>query len=56
MTSEQYTELIDLLGEKFGKIDQRFDRLEARVTAGEVSLGALRDEVRLLAEGVAATN
>ena len=84
MTSEQYTELIDFLSEKFGKIDQRFDaidrrfdamdrrfdamderfdamdrrfdRLEGRVTAGAVSLEALRDEVRLLGEGVTATN
>ena len=98
MTSEQYTELIDFLGEKFGKIDQRFDamderldamdrrfdamderfdamdrrfdamdehfdamdrrfdRLEGRVTGGAVSLEALRDQVRLLGEGVTATN
>jgi uncharacterized coiled-coil protein SlyX len=70
MTSEQYTELIDFLGEKFGKIDQRFDamdrrfdamdrrfdRLEGRVTAGAVSLEALRDQVRLLGEAVTATN
>lgn len=38
MTPEQYTELIDFLGEKFGKIDQRFDRLEARFDALEDKL------------------
>jgi hypothetical protein len=33
MTSEQYTELIDFLGEKFGKIDQRFDAMDRRFDA-----------------------
>ncbi|MFG1691475.1 hypothetical protein ACGF5M_04915 [Gemmatimonadota bacterium] len=63
MTSDQYTELIEFLSRKFREIDERFDamdrrfdRLEGRVTAGEVSLESLRDQVRLLGEGVTATN
>ena len=40
MTSDQYTELIDFLSEKFARIDQRFDVLEGRVTVVEVTLEA----------------
>jgi len=63
MTAGQYTELIDFLSDKFGRIDQRFDALEGRfdvlegrVTKVEVSLEALRHDVQLLAEGLTATN
>ena len=63
MTANQYTELISFLAERFSRIDARFDALEARfdglegqVTGVGVSLEALRHDVRMLAEGVAATN
>jgi len=56
MTADQYTDLIDFLGRRFGQIDQRFDALEGRLTKVEVSLEALRDDVRLLAEGLSTTN
>ena len=63
MTADQYTELIDFLGGKFGRIERRFDAMEGRVdgiegrlTRVEVSLEALRHDVRLVAEGVTATN
>jgi len=70
MTADQYTELIDFLAGKFGRIDERFDALEGRfdalegrfdalegrVTRVEVSLEALRHDVQLLAEGVTGTN
>ena len=56
MTAGQYTELIDFLSDRFGRIDERFDALEGRVTKVEVSLEALRHGVQLLAEGLTATN
>jgi hypothetical protein len=70
MTSDQYTELIDFLGRKFGRIDERFDALdgrmdgfegrmdglEGRLTKVEVGLEALRGDVRLLAEGLTTVN
>ena len=70
MTADQYQELIDFLAEKFGRIDDRFDAiegrlggvegrldgLEGRLVKVEVGLETLRDDVRLLAEGVSATN
>ena len=56
MTADQYTELIDFLVGKFGRIDERFDALEGRVTGVEVGLEALRHDVQLLAEGVTGTN
>ena len=31
MTADQYTELIDFLADKFGRIDERFDGLEGRM-------------------------
>ena len=70
MTADQYTELIDFLAGKFGQIDgrfdalerrfdaleRRFDRLEERVVRVEVGLEALRHDVQILGEGLAATN
>jgi hypothetical protein len=56
MTTDQYTELIDFLARRFGEIDRRFDAregrfdaLEGRVTRVEVSLEALRGDVRIRA-------
>ena len=51
MTADQYTELIEFLAERFGRIDARFDALEGRVTGVEVGLEALRHDVQLVAEG-----
>ena len=63
MTADQYTELIDFLAGKFGRIDHRFDAmegrfdaLEGRVVKVEVSVEALRHDVQLLAEGLTGTN
>jgi hypothetical protein len=70
MTTDQYTELIEFLGGKFGRIDERFDAVEARLdkvenrldgvegrlTKVEVSLESLRGDVRILSEGLTATN
>jgi hypothetical protein len=63
MTADQYTELIDFLAGKFGGIDRRFDvlegrfdRLEERVVRVEVGLEALRHDVQILGEGLAANN
>ena len=63
MTADQYTELIDFLAEKFGGIDRRFDVLEGRfdgleerVVRVEVGLEALRHDVQILGEGLAANN
>jgi len=70
MTADQYTELIDFLTGEFGQIDGRFDalerrfdlvegrfdRLEERVVRVEVGLEALRHDVQILGEGLAATN
>jgi len=41
MTADQYTELIDFLGGKFGRIDARFDALETRFDAFETRFDAL---------------
>jgi chromosome segregation ATPase len=63
MTADQYTELIDFLAKKFGRIDERFDaverrldRVEGRLTKVEVRLEKLQDDVRILAEGLSMTN
>ena len=56
MTASQYTELIDFLADKFGRIDERFDGLEGRLVKVEVGLESLRHDVQLVAEGVAMTN
>lgn len=70
MTADQYTELIDFLAGKFGGIDRRFDVLEGRfdglegrfvgleerVERVEVGLEALRHDVQILGEGLAANN
>ena len=56
MTVDQYEKLIDFLAKQFGKIDERFQGIEGRLTRVEVSLEALRGDVRLLAEGLNATN
>ena len=56
MTADQYTELIDFLAKKFGRIDERFDAVEGRLTKVEVRLEALQDDVRILAEGLSMTN
>ncbi len=45
MTSEQYAELIDFLGEKFGKIDQRFDAMDRRFDAMDRRFDALGDKL-----------
>lgn len=52
MTADQYTDLIDFLGRKFGGIDERFDALEGRLTKVEVGLESLRGDVQILAEGL----
>jgi chromosome segregation ATPase len=63
MTTDQYTELNDFLAGKFGGIDgrfealeRRFDGLEARVVRVEAGVEALRNDVQILAEGLASTN
>ena len=70
MTTDQYTELNDFLAGKFGGIDgrfealerrfdgleARFDGLEARVVRVEAGVEALRNDVQILAEGLASTN
>jgi hypothetical protein len=49
MSPDQYTELIEFLGRKF-------DRIEQRLTALEVSHESLRDQVELLADGQSMSN
>ncbi|MEJ2540665.1 MAG: hypothetical protein P8188_11965 [Gemmatimonadota bacterium] len=56
MTADQNTELIAFLAEKFGRIDEGFDGLGGRLVKVEVGLGALRDDVRALAEELETTN
>ena len=41
MTADQYTELIDFLGRKFGRIDERFDALEGRMDGFEGRMDSL---------------
>lgn len=60
MTTSEYQELVEFLAGKFDRIDERFDRmdrrfdgLEGRMTATEVALEVLRDDLRAVAEGVA---
>jgi predicted nucleic acid-binding Zn-ribbon protein len=47
--AEEHRELVEFLGRKFDRIDRRFVKLE-------VGLEGVRDEVRILAEGIAGTN
>ena len=56
MTADQYTELINFLVDKFGRIDERFDGVESRLTKVEISVEALRYDVQVLAEGLSMTN
>lgn len=63
MTNGQYQELVEFLAGKFEGIDQRFDAvdrrfdgLEQRTAAVEVGLESVRDEVRVVAEGVQANS
>ena len=51
----QYEELIDFLGNRFGRVDERFDGVDVRLTKVEVNLEALRDDVRILANGLSMT-
>lgn len=44
MTSTEYRELVEFLGRQFAAIDQRFDRLEARVEAGFDEMAGHFDE------------
>jgi hypothetical protein len=56
MTADQYTELIDFLAEKFGRIDERFDAVEDRLTRLEVEVEVLRHDLKAVTEGVSMTN
>jgi predicted nucleic acid-binding Zn-ribbon protein len=49
MTADQYTELIEFLARKF-------DAIERRLAALEVSHEAMRDDIRALADAQAVTN
>ena len=49
MSPDRYTELIEFLGRKF-------DRIEQRLRALEVSHESLRDQVELLADGQSMSN
>jgi predicted nucleic acid-binding Zn-ribbon protein len=63
MTEPQYHELVEFLAGKFDRVseefrrfDARLDAVEQRLSAADVSLESLRDDVRQVAEGVMATN
>ncbi len=45
MTTDQYTELIDFLAEKFGRIDERFDGLERRMDRLENRMDRLENRM-----------
>ena len=49
-------ELIAYLDERFGKIDERMNGLEAAVRANGVEIEGLRGDIKQVAEGVAAGN
>lgn len=53
MSPEEYRELVHFIGQRFDAVDERFDGLEGRVTKNAVSIEALRDELRTVAQGVA---
>ena len=61
--AEEHRELVGFLGRKFGRIDRhfeaidrRFEAIDRRFVKLEVGLEGVRDEVRILAEGIAGTN
>jgi chromosome segregation ATPase len=60
MDNESLAPLIKFIGEKFEKVDQRFDVMEAKIADTRRHMGvlveAVRDDVRQVAEGLAGTN
>jgi predicted nuclease with TOPRIM domain len=67
MAENEYQELIAFIGEKFERVDRRFEMMEGRFRETDdkieearrhmgVLVEAVRDDVRQLAEGLAGTN
>ena len=56
MTKSEYHELVDYLGVMFGRIDQRFEAIETRLTRAEIFGESLRDDIRGVADGVLANS
>jgi predicted nucleic acid-binding Zn-ribbon protein len=56
MTGTGYQDLIDFLGEKFGRLESRLDRIEERLTRVEVLAEHNRHQIQILAEAVVSLN
>jgi hypothetical protein len=56
MTRSDYQELVEFLAPKFGRIEQRFDAIEERLTRVEVLGEEDRDRSRILAEAISSLN
>ena len=54
--SEEYTQLVEFLGEKFDAVDRRFEAVDRRFVGIEVDLEGVHDQIKILAEGVTGTN
>ena len=52
MTGNEYQDLIDFLGDKFGRLESRLDRVEERLTRVEVLAEDNRHQIQILAEAV----
>jgi hypothetical protein len=63
MTNDEYREMIEFLGRKFDEVDTRFDAIDRRFDVTDAKITdtrrhfdvvaeAMRDQVRLVAEGV----
>jgi len=52
MTKSEYRELVEFLGVRFARIDERFETLETRLTRVEVLEEENRGLIRTVAEGV----
>jgi chromosome segregation ATPase len=69
-SSDEYGQLVDFLGQKFGGLDRRFEAVDRRFEAVdrhfevvdhrlvklEVSVEGVRDEIKILAEAIGGTN
>jgi len=60
MEQESLAPLIEFIGTKFDKVDQRFEAMEAKIEEARRHMGvlaeAVRDDIRQVAEGLGATN
>jgi hypothetical protein len=53
MTKSEYQDLVEFLGPKFDRIDERFDSVEERLARVEVLSEENRHQIQIVAEGVA---